>query len=109
LLVSVDYLAHLRGDEIGPAISHMAARARNALIVIGAEPAEPQQRAAARDQDWWAERIGAHFEYLEPIRLRSKSQLAFKTWRSHDSNNLPHFITFVREELKYKWRRIRGS
>lgn len=109
LLVSVDYLVSLPDDAIGPAIAHMAARAANAIIVIGAESADQPQGPSARDQDWWAERIGAHFEYLEPIRVRSKSDLAFKTWRSHDSNHLPHFMNFMREELKYKWRKIRGS
>lgn len=115
LLVNVDVLEHIPEDELEPIIAEMAAFATNAIIVIDTGPAVlvlPDGRNAhvtQRDQDWWARRLGVHFPYLEPIRVRSKRRAAFKTWKSDDSRKLANFMIFLREELKYKWRKVKGA
>lgn len=115
LLVNVDVLEHIPEDELEPIIAEMASFAKDALIIIDTGPAVlvlPDGRNAhvtQHDQDWWAERLGAHYPYLEPIRVRSKRRAAFKTWKSDENRQLLSFLIFVREELKYKWRKIRGA
>lgn len=115
LLVNVDVLEHVPEEELEPIIAEMAAFAKNAIIVIDTGPAVlilPDGRNAhvtQRDQDWWAAMLGQHFPYLEPIRVRSKRRAAFKTWKSDESRALRHFTIYVREELKYKWRKLTGK
>lgn len=113
LLVNVDVLEHVPEDELEPIIADMAAFAKHAIIVIDTGPAVlvlPDGRNAhvtQRDQDWWAAKLGAHFPYLEPIRVRSKRRAAFKTWKSDESRALLNFIIYVREEFKYKIRKLK--
>jgi hypothetical protein len=112
LLVNVDVLEHVPEEELEPIIAEMASFAKNAIIVIDTGPAVlvlPDGRNAhvtQQDQDWWAMKLGAHFPYLEPIRVRSKRRAAFKTWKSDETRAVQNFIIFVREELKYKWRKL---
>ena len=114
LLVNVDVLEHVPEAELEPIIAEMAAFAKNAIIVIDTGPAVlilPDGRNAhvtQHDQDWWAMKLGAHFPYLEPIRVRSKRRAAFKTWKSDESRALTNFVIFVRENIKHHVRnRIR--
>ncbi len=115
LLVNVDVLEHVPEDELEPIIADMAAFAKHAIIIIDTGPAVlilPDGRNAhvtQHDQDWWAERLGAYFPYLEPIRVRSKRRAAFKTWKSNESRQLLNFVIYVREEIKYKLRKLRGA
>lgn len=107
LLLSVDVLEHVPEADIEPVIAQMAACAKKAIIIIDTDaPASPETQAIRRDRDWWAEKLGAHFPYLEPIRVRSKRRAAFKTWRSDDSRQLPHFMIFLRAELKYRFGKL---
>ena len=115
LLVNVDVLEHVPEDELEPIIAEMAAFAKNAIVVVDTGPAVlvlPDGRNAhvtQHDQAWWAARLGQHFPYLEPIRVRSKRRAAFKTWKSADNRALRNFMIHVREEVKYKWRKLRGA
>jgi hypothetical protein len=114
LIVNVDALQHAAEDELGTMIADMAAFAKHAIIIIDADappviPGAGEAPATLRDQDWWAERLGAHFPYLEPIHVRSKRGAAFKTWKSQESRALPNFIIYVREEIKYKIRKLKRA
>jgi hypothetical protein len=109
LLVSIDFLDGLPAEDIDPTIAQMAACAKQAIIVIDLGHEDLLAPETLHDQDWWAERLGAYYPYLEPIRVRSKRRAAFKTWKSNESRQLLNFVIFVREELKYKWRKIRGA
>ena len=114
LIVSLDALESIPESKLDSVIADMASLGAKAIIFVGAaktaDDAAIQGDAAVtqEDQDRWAERLGAHFPYLEPIRVRSKRRAAFKTWKSDDSRQLPNFMIFVREELKYQWRKLRG-
>ncbi|MBX9758621.1 MAG: class I SAM-dependent methyltransferase [Beijerinckiaceae bacterium] len=111
LLVNVDVLEHVPEDELEPIIADMAAFAKDALIIIDMGPAVlilPDGRNAhvtQHDQDWWAMKLGAHFPYLEPIRVRSKRRAAFKTWKSPPGRGLTNLMIYLREEVKYHIRR----
>lgn len=115
LLVNVDVLEHVPEDELEPIIADMAAFATNAIIIIDTGPAVlilPDGRNAhvtQHDQDWWAAKLGAHFPYLEAIRVRSKRRAAFKTWRSREGRGLTNLTIFLREEIKYKLRKLKGA
>ena len=112
LLINVDVLEHVPEDELEPIIAEMAAFAKNAIIVIDTGPAVlilPDGRNAhvrQHDQDWWAEKLGPHFPYLEPIPLYRGRGIAFKTWRSHESRALPNFIIWMKAMARGYWRRI---
>lgn len=115
LLVNVDVLEHVPEEDLDPIIEQMAAFARNAIIVIDTGPAVlilPDGRNAhvtQHDQDWWAEKLGVHFPYLEPIRVRSKRRAAFKTWKSDDSRALINFMIYAKAELRHRWRKLTGA
>jgi len=115
LLINVDVLEHIPEDELEPIIAEMAGFAKHAIIVIDTGPAVlilPDGRNAhvtQQDQDWWAERLGKHFPYLEPIRVRSKRRAAFKTWKSDDSRALINFMIWAKAEMRHRWRKITGK
>ena len=115
LLVNVDVLEHVPEDELEPIIAEMETYTKNAIIVIDTGPAVlilPDGRNAhvtQHDQDWWAERLGKYFPYLEPIRVRSKRRVAFKTWKSDESRAMINFVIWAKAEARYRWRKITGK
>lgn len=108
LLTNVDVLEHVPEEELDALIAEMAAFAKNAIIVIDTGPAVlilPDGRNAhitQHDAAWWAERLGRHFGYLEPVRMRSKRRAAFKTWPSKPGRGLRNLTIFLREEIKHR-------
>lgn len=114
LLVNVDVLEHVPEDELEPIIADMAALARNAIIIVDMGPAVlilPDGRNAhvtQQNEEWWKQRLGTHFPYLEPIRVRSRRRAAFKTWKTREARPLRHFLIFLKAEIIYRLRKITG-
>lgn len=114
LLVNVDVLEHVPEDELEPIIAEMAAFAKNAIIIVDMGPAVlilPDGRNAhvtQHDAQWWKQRLGTHFPYLEPIRVRSRRRAAFKTWKSGEARTLRNFLIFLKAEAIYRLRKLTG-
>ncbi len=99
LLLSIDMLQGVADDDLDSVMADMARLARQAIIVVDTERDTSQTH---RPGEWWQSKLQGYFPYLEPIRVRSRGQVAFRTWPTRATARPKLWLTFFTEERRYR-------
>jgi hypothetical protein len=112
LLINIDVLEHVLEPDIDPIVEEMRSMCRHAILVVDTVPARlilpngQNAHVTIKPKEWWAQKLGRHFNYLVPIRASRPWRAAFRTWDRPLRQEVAFRAMRVREELRYVASRI---
>ena len=62
-----------------------------------------------KPREWWHERLGCHFNYLEPIATARSTRAGFKTWQRPGAQTGQYIVKRIGETVRYYIKRAKGT